>query len=348
MELAREVRQDIRHSVRVYARRPLVTCLALAALALAIGATTGAFSVVNALLLRSLPFQAPERIVHLLPSPGIKESPAELRAWLDRSAYLEDAIVFDSVEMSLARASEAHKVRVTESSANFFRMLGSEPIVGRGFARDEDVPGNGGVFGGVARCSGPIRRLEPDNPLEVFGVVGDQDEFERQGMSPDQRVERPDRLASFRERGGDRPEATGCRLIERHDRYRGGESVNQPVKLARAFRLRTEAQLRQRDGADAQLRWPVLQQPCPNGSLPAQRPAHRVRVEHVLEHQSGFRRSRTGRCASRGRSSRHAPKHARKSSGHSSAGSRITRRPSRRTSTSRCAGKRHVLGRRTA
>lgn len=62
-EFAREMLQDLRFSVRVYAQRPLITILAVAALAMAIGATTGVFSIVNALLLRSLPFREPERIV---------------------------------------------------------------------------------------------------------------------------------------------------------------------------------------------------------------------------------------------------------------------------------------------
>jgi len=66
LELLRELRQDLRYSVRIYSRRPIVTLLAVMALALAIGATTGVFSVVNALMLRSLPFHAPERIVQLV------------------------------------------------------------------------------------------------------------------------------------------------------------------------------------------------------------------------------------------------------------------------------------------
>src|SRR5215467_6086951 len=65
MELARELRQDLRFSLRIHSKRPAVTMLAIVAMALAIGATTGVFSVVNALLLRSLPFRAPERIVQL-------------------------------------------------------------------------------------------------------------------------------------------------------------------------------------------------------------------------------------------------------------------------------------------
>ena len=62
-ELLREFGQDVRYAARVDRRRALSTTLALAALALAIGASTGVFSVVNALLLRSLPFRHAERLV---------------------------------------------------------------------------------------------------------------------------------------------------------------------------------------------------------------------------------------------------------------------------------------------
>ena len=73
-EILHELSQDVGYAVRVYRRRPLSTGLALMALALAIGATTGVFSVVNALLIRSLPFRDPQRLVELqgfrLGTPG--------------------------------------------------------------------------------------------------------------------------------------------------------------------------------------------------------------------------------------------------------------------------------------
>src|SRR5580693_6658969 len=93
LELARELRQDLRYSVRIYSRRPGVTFLAVAAMALAIGATTGVFSVVNALLLRSLPFRAPERMVQLWGAPGSNDAGA-YHARIRRSTYLQDAAVY--------------------------------------------------------------------------------------------------------------------------------------------------------------------------------------------------------------------------------------------------------------
>ena len=62
LQFAREVTQDAKHTIRLWARRPWYTALAILALAIGIGANTGVFSVVNALLLRSLPFHDPERL----------------------------------------------------------------------------------------------------------------------------------------------------------------------------------------------------------------------------------------------------------------------------------------------
>ena len=58
-QLTREIAQDARHALRVWRRRPLHTAFAIAVLAIAIGANTGVFSVLNALLLRALPFKEP-------------------------------------------------------------------------------------------------------------------------------------------------------------------------------------------------------------------------------------------------------------------------------------------------
>ena len=64
-QLAREIAQDTRHALRLWRRRPLTTGFAIAALAIAIGANTGVFSVLNALLLRSLPFHEADRLALL-------------------------------------------------------------------------------------------------------------------------------------------------------------------------------------------------------------------------------------------------------------------------------------------
>src|ERR1700722_4439931 len=63
IELSHELKQDLSHSLRVHARRPFVMTFTVAILALAIGGATGVFSVVNAVLIKSLPFRDPDRLV---------------------------------------------------------------------------------------------------------------------------------------------------------------------------------------------------------------------------------------------------------------------------------------------
>ena len=181
-EFARELRQDLAYAPRVYGRRPLVTVLAFIALALAIGVTTGVFSVVNALLIRSLPFHDPERLVEAKGNrmAGLMGR-AEFYNWRDGSRYWHDVAAYNSLEMNLSGAAGAGRVHVAETSANFFAMLGTEPDLGRAFTADEDAPGKAGIvvigyglwqqmFGGDPRVLGAAVRLN-GTPLTVVGVA---------------------------------------------------------------------------------------------------------------------------------------------------------------------------------
>jgi predicted permease len=181
LELLRELRQDLSYSIRIYSRRPLVTFLAVAALALAIGATTGVFSVVNALLSRSLPFRAPERMVQLGVPFVPPQTPAAFHAWRSHSDYLEDAAMYSQAEMNLSGAAGSAGVKVAETSSNFFSALGTEPEIGRSFAADEDVDGKNGVavishglwqqfFGGDPRALGSTIHVN-SLPLTVVGIA---------------------------------------------------------------------------------------------------------------------------------------------------------------------------------
>lgn len=181
VEAARELWQDVRYAARVHRQRSLAAALAVTALALAIGVTTGIFSVLNALLIRSLPFREPERLVEFSVSPVNVDGRAAFRAWVHDSRYLEDAASFDSGDLNLNLAGRSARVHVAETSANFLRMLGTEPEFGRGFAPDEDTPGKNGVavigyglwqqlFGGDPRALGATIRLN-GVPLTVIGVA---------------------------------------------------------------------------------------------------------------------------------------------------------------------------------
>ncbi|HLJ46046.1 MAG TPA: ABC transporter permease [Bryobacteraceae bacterium] len=181
VEMARELSRDLRHSVRLYAKRPLVTGLILAALAMSIGATTGVFSVVNALLLKSLPFRTPERIVLLDGFPGGSYKSHKLfDADWDR-AYLEDAMLFNFSDMNLVTRHDPVRAKVTETSANFFQTLGSDVMFGRSFLPDEDLPGKDGVavishalweqvYGGDPRILGSTVHIN-GTPITIIGVA---------------------------------------------------------------------------------------------------------------------------------------------------------------------------------
>jgi hypothetical protein len=141
IEFARELRQDLSHSLRVHWRRPFLMTFTIAILALAIGGATGVFSVVNAVLIKSLPFREPERLVAFGGGGRVMESPAAFHKWRGNNGYLDDAVSFDTTDVNLGGASSPLRVMVAETSFNFFSALGSEPALGRAFAPSEDVAG---------------------------------------------------------------------------------------------------------------------------------------------------------------------------------------------------------------
>jgi predicted permease len=113
--------------------------MALGSLALAIGATTGVFSVVNALLLRELPYHEPDRIVDIYRGAlGGFATPAKFRDDLAQSLdYLDDGALYMTNRLNVARQGSASRLRVTETSANFFSVLGVGMLRGRDFLPDE-------------------------------------------------------------------------------------------------------------------------------------------------------------------------------------------------------------------
>ena len=127
-QFAREIGQDSRHAVRLWRRRPVHTAFTLGVLAIAIGANTGVFSVLNALLLRSLPFADPTRLALLRMSSPPARNAGEFHAWRQQSLYLADAALYSSVEMNVDEGREAARLRLTETSWNFFSLLGTQTV----------------------------------------------------------------------------------------------------------------------------------------------------------------------------------------------------------------------------
>jgi len=189
-EILREAGQDLRYAARVYRKRAVATALAFGALALAIGATTGVLGVVNALLIRSLPFRQPDRLVEVANPPV---SPlggrADYDAWLANSGFLAGAAAYFPTQMNLAIGPQTSHVQIAEVSANLFDVLGTPAVFGRTFAPGEDRQGRDNVavisyalwqqyFGGDPRVLGTAIRLN-GTPLAVIGVAPPAFDFPR-------------------------------------------------------------------------------------------------------------------------------------------------------------------------
>jgi putative ABC transport system permease protein len=177
-----EFAQDARYCWRSWRKRSAVTLLAVLSLGMAIGVSTGVFSVVNAMLYRQLPFRQPERLVHFRSyfSPSFEGRNAFF-AWQKEHPFLEDSAVLGSSEVNLSLKPHAIRVTTAETSANFFRLLGTPIYLGRDFLPDEDVKGSRGVaiiayslfeqaFGGDRGLLGRTILLNKQ-PFTVVGIA---------------------------------------------------------------------------------------------------------------------------------------------------------------------------------
>jgi len=181
-EVFHELALDLKHGLRVYRRRSLSAVLAVIALGLAIGASTGVFSVLNALLLRELPFSEPAELIEFWLSPFTPmQGRAAFTAWSRQSSYLQGATAFSSSDMNLAGGRDAVRVKVAETGSNFFYVLGVKTAVGRAFAAHEDITGQNSLavisyslwqefFAGDPRIAGTILHLN-GAPLTIIGVA---------------------------------------------------------------------------------------------------------------------------------------------------------------------------------
>src|SRR5438309_9751878 len=131
--------QDLSFGLRLLLKNKGFTLVALVALALGIGANTAIFTVVNAVLLRPLPYHEPDRLVTIWeesPQLGMYQMPvsfANLRDWVDQNQVFEQISAYTFTNMNLIGAGEPERLSTIRSSANLFSLLGSAPMLGRTF-----------------------------------------------------------------------------------------------------------------------------------------------------------------------------------------------------------------------
>ena len=139
-----EMFQDLRLGMRMLIKHPSFTAIAVLTLALSIGANITIFSVVNAVLLRPLPYPDSDRLVFLwseAPKQNIKERAsayANFSEWRTQNKAFEDLAVFDPTAVTLTGATEPEQVMSVRTSANLFPLLGVAPLLGRTFTADEE------------------------------------------------------------------------------------------------------------------------------------------------------------------------------------------------------------------
>src|SRR6188472_2169698 len=139
--------QDLRYALRTLKRSAGLTVVIIASLAIGIGANTAIFSVVNALLLKPLPYPDPERLAVLwLRSPGINipqdwPSPGQFSDVRTENRSFEEMSISQGRAGSLITREDAQRVEGLLTSSSLFHMLGAKPLYGRLLRPDEDVPG---------------------------------------------------------------------------------------------------------------------------------------------------------------------------------------------------------------
>jgi len=137
--------QDLKYGLRMLAKNPGFTAVAVLTLALGIGANTAIFSFVDAVLLKPLPFSHPERMVMVWEKPpdGGRNVVSSLNFldWKNQNSVFDAMAAQGGATMTLTGADQPVMLRVGLVSAPYFNIFGAEPLLGRTFAPDEDQPG---------------------------------------------------------------------------------------------------------------------------------------------------------------------------------------------------------------
>ena len=165
--------QDLRYGARMLTQKPLFTIIAVVTLALGIGANTAIFSVVNAVLLRALPYHNANQLVVLSSksSSGDRDglSMPEANEFKERMQSLEDMASFQSQSVNVTGGDRPDRVRGSFVSANYFKVFNLNPIVGRTFVEGEDRLGGPKVA--VVNEKMWRERLNSDTNLEAKRLV---------------------------------------------------------------------------------------------------------------------------------------------------------------------------------
>jgi putative ABC transport system permease protein len=142
--------KDIRFAIRGLLKHPSFTAIAVVTLALGIGGSTSIFTVVDAALLRGLPYKEPARLYHLWEQVPRQEYPKREFSYPDYQDYQQNNVfeglaAYTGGGAILSGQGETESIAAPRVSANFFSVLGVDPLLGRTFQTGEDQPGGAKV-----------------------------------------------------------------------------------------------------------------------------------------------------------------------------------------------------------
>lgn len=190
---------DLKHSLRGYLQSPGFTLTALATLALGIGANTAVFSVVNAVLLKPIPFPDPDRLVMFVNTTPQSTypwcSPTKFQHYREQTSVTEDVAAFRTGVLNYAASGFPEQLQSGQVSADFFRLFGAAVIRGRAFSTQEDLPraplvaliGEGlwqRRFAGDPNMIGRQMVLSGDS-YTIIGIVGSSFDTREFGKTPE-------------------------------------------------------------------------------------------------------------------------------------------------------------------
>ena len=181
------IRQDVRYGVRLLRRSPGFAAAAILTFALGIGANTAIFSIVDAAILRPLPYDEPHRLVTVSqhnPETGRRSTgmmPRDFLDWRERTDLFEQVAMIGGGAFTLSGDGEPQELRVTRVSEGFFEMLRTPPLLGRLFTRADEEPARSRIailshgfwttrFGADPKIVGKLLRLDGQS-FEIVGVL---------------------------------------------------------------------------------------------------------------------------------------------------------------------------------
>lgn len=188
-ELFSSIRQDIRYAVRTLVRTPSFTAVAVLTLGLGIGTTSAMFSVVEAVLLRPLPYPDADRLVRVWETSAARRnafstvSMANLADWRARTRVFQGMAAWVNLPGNLTGGAEPERITAVSVSANLFPLLQVSPVLGRGFSSENSEPGRDRV---AILSNGLWRQRFGAEPAVIGGTLTfDGEEYTIVGVMPD-------------------------------------------------------------------------------------------------------------------------------------------------------------------